>query len=151
MNAYPDWNCDTCGRHMTPSGDCPHCAKKERSRAIAAGEIKRARDIKVGDMIAPRFSFKDNFNTVETVEITSKGKVVVNRGRTHLHGEYVYQPEQWVDVAPQNHNTNTFCSDDCDQNHCPKCGGHTLGRLESFQQCSSCELKEEQQAHSYSI
>lgn len=38
---------------------------------------------------------------------------------------------------------NQNCSDDCELNHCPKCGGHTLGRLESFQQCDECQLMEE--------
>ena len=35
-------------------------------------------------------------------------------------------------------------SDDCDQNHCPKCGSHTLGYLEPFQRCSTCQLEEAQ-------
>lgn len=32
--------------------------------------------------------------------------------------------------------------DDCDQNHCPKCGSHTLGWLDTFQRCSSCEQEQ---------
>ena len=34
-------------------------------------------------------------------------------------------------------------SGDCDLNHCPKCGSHTLGYLEPFQRCSTCELEAE--------
>jgi len=33
--------------------------------------------------------------------------------------------------------------EDCEQNHCPKCGGHTLGWLDTFQKCNVCQLKEE--------
>jgi hypothetical protein len=33
--------------------------------------------------------------------------------------------------------------DDCEQYHCPRCGGHTLGWLDTFQMCSTCELEEE--------
>ena len=33
--------------------------------------------------------------------------------------------------------------DDCDLNHCPGCGAHTLGYLEPFQRCSTCELERE--------
>jgi hypothetical protein len=34
-------------------------------------------------------------------------------------------------------------SDDCECNHCPKCGTHTLGWLDTFQMCQSCEQEEE--------
>lgn len=33
--------------------------------------------------------------------------------------------------------------DDCDQNHCPGCGAHTLGWLDTFQRCSTCEDERE--------
>jgi hypothetical protein len=33
--------------------------------------------------------------------------------------------------------------DDCEGNHCPKCGAHTLGWLDTFEQCSTCELEEQ--------
>lgn len=40
-------------------------------------------------------------------------------------------------------NSRTCHSDDCERHHCPKCHGHTLGWIDTFQQCSSCELEEE--------
>jgi hypothetical protein len=33
--------------------------------------------------------------------------------------------------------------DDCECHHCPKCHGHTLGWLDTFQMCTSCQLEEE--------
>ncbi len=42
--------------------------------------------------------------------------------------------------------TNPHCLDDsCDLDHCPKCGRHVGGYLESFQQCDSCDLEEQHQ------
>lgn len=39
---------------------------------------------------------------------------------------------------------NRSCKgDDCELNHCPKCGAHTMGWLEPFQMCSQCEMEEE--------
>ena len=46
---------------------------------------------------------------------------------------------------PPNMSTRACQSDDCEQNHCPKCGAHTMGWLDTFQKCSSCELEEEHQ------
>ena len=41
-------------------------------------------------------------------------------------------------------NHNRPCLDDsCDLDHCPKCGGHVWGYLESFQMCNECEMDEE--------
>lgn len=34
-------------------------------------------------------------------------------------------------------------TDDCEQYHCPECGGHTLGWLDTFEKCDECKLKEE--------
>jgi len=99
MNAIGNWNCDKCGRPMTPHGDCYPCARKERNRAEAAGEIKRAKNIAVGDIISPRLCLKMNTIDVKTVEITPNGKVVINRGATWLGGEIVLQAEQWVDIC----------------------------------------------------
>jgi hypothetical protein len=85
---------------MTPSGDCVHCYKIERARQIAAGEIKRARDIVVGDVICPRFGcFKIETITIKTVEITSKGKVVINKGMGYRDGEDIFYGEQWIDIC----------------------------------------------------
>lgn len=36
--------------------------------------------------------------------------------------------------------------DDCDQSHCPRCGSHTLGRLEQGQLCSTCEQRDAEPA-----
>ena len=33
--------------------------------------------------------------------------------------------------------------DDCEAYHCPTCGAHPLGGLDTFQRCQSCELEEE--------
>ena len=100
MNAIGNnWDCEKCGRHMTPHGDCPHCEKIERKRAEAAGEIKRAKNIAVGDVVSPRFSFKVQTFDVHTVEVSPKGKVVINRGEGWLRGENVFQAEQWVDIC----------------------------------------------------
>ncbi len=93
-----NWKCETCGRHMTPTGDCPSCNKKEKARAEAAGEIKRAKNIQVGDIISPRFSFHPKTIKVIRVEYTTKGKVVINKGLGYLM-EAVYQADQWLDVV----------------------------------------------------
>ena len=58
--------------------------------------MKRAKDIKVGDSISPRFSFKPHVITVETVEVTRKGRIHVNKGMGHWRGEEVFEAEQWV-------------------------------------------------------
>ena len=94
-----DWNCPTCGRHMTPHGDCIRCDKIERARAEAAGERKRAKNIVVGDIIRPCVMSKIGNIEVKTVEITPKGKVFVNKGMSYLNGEDTFQSEQWVDMA----------------------------------------------------
>lgn len=129
---------------MTPSGDCPHCAKKERARAVAAGEIKRARDIKVGDSITPRFSFKPRVIDVETVKITTKGKVIVNEHKGHFGGEESFFADQWVDVCIKKRDGK--CHDDsCDMSHCAQCGSHMLGgHLAHGTVCDTCSMEEEQ-------
>lgn len=100
MNAIGEnWDCPKCGRKMTPHGDCRPCEKKERIRAEKDGEIKRAKNIVAGDTIVPRLSFKINSIYVHTVEITPKGKVVINRGRGCMGGEEVFEGEQWVDIC----------------------------------------------------
>jgi phage FluMu protein Com len=78
---------------------CPRCEKIEKVKEEQEGRIKRARAIMVGDVICPRFSFKINTITVKTVDVTAKGKIHVNRSMGQMHGEYVFQPEQWVDVV----------------------------------------------------
>ena len=40
-------------------------------------------------------------------------------------------------------NHKESCSDDCDLDHCPKCGGHVMEYLESFQMCDQCQMDEE--------
>ena len=100
MNAIGEnWNCPDCGRHMTPHGDCVKCAKEEKARQIAAGEIKRAKDIKVGDVFVTRFSFKIDAITAHTVEITAKGRVHINKGMGSTRGEDIFQGDQWVDIC----------------------------------------------------
>lgn len=144
MNAYPDWNCDACGKRMTPGGDCPSCEKKEKERQIAEGEIKRAKDIVVGDVISPRFSFKINAIHVHSVEITSKGKVIVNKGMGWTN-ECTFESMQWVDICKQT-TRDTKCFDDsCDLIHCARCGSHMMGAyLEPGTICDSCRMAEEQ-------
>lgn len=94
-----DWTCEKCGRKMNPHGDCRPCERKERDRAEAAGEIKRAKNIVAGDVISTRWSFKIDPITVHTVEITPKGKVVINRGRGCMGGEDVFEGEQWINIV----------------------------------------------------
>ena len=83
---------------MTPHGDCLHCGKIERKRAEAAGEIKRAKNIAVGDIVSPRICFKIQTIDVKTVEVTPKGKVIVNKGMGYQR-EDTFQGEQWVDIC----------------------------------------------------
>jgi predicted ATP-dependent serine protease len=93
MSESHNWVCDICGKPMPHFyAGCPSCEKKQKVKDEQEGRIKRAKAIVVGDVICPRFSFKINSITVETVDITSKGK-------GHMGGEYVFQPEQWVDVV----------------------------------------------------
>jgi hypothetical protein len=75
---------------MNAIGNNWDCEQKER---------KRAKNIVVGDSIIPRLSLKPRVIDVETLEITPKGKVVINRGATYLGGEIVFQAEQWVDIC----------------------------------------------------
>lgn len=93
-----DWTCETCGRKMTPHGDCVRCAKKEKARQIAEGEIKRGKDIKVGDQFTTHWSFKIDPITCHTIEPTKAGKVVINRGMGWQSGECSIWGEQWVDM-----------------------------------------------------
>lgn len=60
---------------------------------------KRAKDVVVGDIISPRYSFKPQIINVETVEHTKRGKVVINRGKGWRGGEEVFEGEQWVVVC----------------------------------------------------
>ena len=92
-----DWTCEKCGRQMNPHGDCVRCDKIERARAEAAGERKRAKNIVAGDVIRPN-TFKIESIEVRTVEHTSKGKVIINKGRGHCF-EDTFQSEQWVDIC----------------------------------------------------
>jgi hypothetical protein len=94
-----NWDCPTCGKKMTPHGDCVPCMKKEKARAFAAGEMKRAKDIVVGDVISSHWSFKINPVTVKSVEHTPKGKVVINRGMGYMNGEDTFWAEQVVDIV----------------------------------------------------
>ena len=82
---------------MNPHGDCVRCDKIERARAEAAGERKRAKNIVAGDIIRPN-TFKIESIEVRTVEHTSKGKVIINKGRGHCF-EDTFQSEQWVDIC----------------------------------------------------
>lgn len=100
MNAIGEnWDCPTCGRKMTPHGDCYSCEKKERNQAEAEGRIKRAKNIVVGDIVgAPFGHIKIDSFPVHTVEHTSKGKVIINKGRGHCFEE-TFWGEQWVDIV----------------------------------------------------
>lgn len=114
MNAIhigEDWTCETCGRHMTPHGDCPSCEKKERARAEAAGERKRAKNIVVGDIIKHPMCFKIDATEVHTVEVTPKGKVVVNWAMGHDRGEDTFWAEQWVDIVSNAPKTQEECEE----------------------------------------
>jgi len=62
--------------------------------------MKRAKDIKVGDSIFPKFSIKPYIINVETVEVTRKGRIHINKGMGHWR-EKVFEAEQWVYINPQ--------------------------------------------------
>jgi len=94
-----DWTCEKCGRQMNPHGDCVRCDKIERARAEAAGERKRAKNIVVGDVIKHPMCFKIDASEVHTVEITPKGKVIINWAMGHDRGEDTFQSEQWIDIC----------------------------------------------------
>lgn len=105
---------------------------------------KRAKDIVVGDIYSPRFSFKMQTYTVVTVETTPKGKIIVNKGMGHLMGEDVFEAEQWVEICSPSTRDGKCHDDSCDLSHCAKCGSHMLGgHLEHGAVCDSCTMEEE--------
>ena len=95
-----NWDFPECGRKMNPHGDCIPCEKKERARAEAAGERKRAKNIVVGDVICTPFGhIKVTTINVKTVEITPKAKVIVNKGMGYRDGEIIFHADQWGDMS----------------------------------------------------
>lgn len=84
---------------MTPHGDCPSCEKKQRIKDEAEGRIKRAKNIAVGDIIKHPMCFKIDAFPVFSVEHTTKGKVIVNKGHGGCSGEETFWGEQWIDVV----------------------------------------------------
>jgi hypothetical protein len=132
---------------MTPHGDCPTCNKQEKARMVANGEIKRARDIVVGDIIKRPFWSKNRTVNVRSVEVTPKGKIMINKGERSIMGEDILQPEQWVDICKPTAREHQCLDDSCEQSHCAKCGSHMLGGyLEHGTVCDSCTLAIEQGA-----
>lgn len=105
---------------------------------------KRAKDIVVGDIISPSFSFKMPTVHVQTVETTPKGKIIVNKGMGHMMSD-VFQAEQWVEICSPATRDGKCHDDSCDLSHCAKCGSHMLGGyLEHGAVCDSCHMAEKQ-------
>jgi len=59
--------------------------------------------------------------------------------------DFLFSVDMYMNVGKMYGMYKDCKSDDCEAYHCPKCGGHTLGWLDTYQRCNSCELEAEQQ------
>ena len=88
---FGDWTCEKCGEELKPYGYACRCEREAAQREIQEGKRKRASDLKVGDTF--KYPFYPSI-TIETIQITDKGRVVINGG------DLLLWDVQWVDMLP---------------------------------------------------